>query len=180
MTLKKTALLKPNEPRANELHALARDINGREDTIAALKGKTIGATNEWICEVILQGEALNRAKAMVPHGNWLEWMKCHCPLVTERNAQRYMRIAANATRVSDMEATSIRVALQLCAESGDHPNGITARSWPPYIEALGRFSKFAGFVERHPLDKWPDEGRNKLRDELQPVATILWPEKFAA
>lgn len=59
------------------------------------------------------GEFLNRAKAEIAHGDWLPWIEGHCPEITPRTAQRYMRIAkewpkleaaagANATHVSQM------------------------------------------------------------------------------
>lgn len=49
---------------------------------------------------------LAQVKASVPHGQWLSWLSANSE-VSERQAQRYMRLAANPTRVS----FSMRAAL---------------------------------------------------------------------
>ncbi len=41
------------------------------------------------------GTLLLEAKAGLPHGAWLPWLGENCPDVSERTAQRYMRIAEN-------------------------------------------------------------------------------------
>lgn len=65
------------------------------------------------------GELLIQAKAAVPHGGWLPWLKAHTT-VSERTAQGYMRLAthwealqAKAQRVADLP---LRDALALIAE----------------------------------------------------------------
>jgi hypothetical protein len=66
------------------------------------------------------GKLLIRAKDSLPHGQWLPWLEEHCPDISERLAQRYMRVArdmpridtSNPTRVSDL---SLRQALELLA-----------------------------------------------------------------
>jgi hypothetical protein len=77
------------------------------------------------------GLALLEAKAQLPHGAWLPWLLEHCPMVSERTAQRYMRLAENwtaieakATRVSDLP---IRQALTLLSE----PRASAAESSAP-------------------------------------------------
>jgi hypothetical protein len=44
------------------------------------------------------GDMLNRAKVMVPHGNWKGWLKDNCKL-SERTAQRYMDLATNRQKL---------------------------------------------------------------------------------
>ena len=69
------------------------------------------------------GDLLLDAKRQVPHGEWLPWLAAHCPEVSGRTAQAYMRIAkrwpeleANAKRVADL---SLREALaKLASDSG--------------------------------------------------------------
>jgi hypothetical protein len=41
------------------------------------------------------GELLMRAKAEVPHGGWLPWLKASCPGISERTAQAYMQVSAH-------------------------------------------------------------------------------------
>lgn len=68
------------------------------------------------------GELLRRAKDACPHGAWRPWLAANCPSLSERTAQRYMRLAerwpdlhqhlADPSRVSDLP---IRDALCLLA-----------------------------------------------------------------
>ncbi|MCO8124496.1 DUF3102 domain-containing protein [Stieleria sp. TO1_6] len=51
------------------------------------------------------GELLIEAKASVPHGQWLEWLRKNCS-VSGRQAQRYMKVAANWERISKCDAAS--------------------------------------------------------------------------
>lgn len=181
--MKKTDLLKPGHARSNQLTALAREINEREEVIALTKGKACDATNSWMCEVALQGQALLKVKAMLNHGDFMPWIQSHCPLISDRTARDYMRVASNWQNSANVQqATSIAMALRLCAENEAAANGHPKpepKHWPPYIEALGRCGKLMAYIERNPLSGWPPEGRVKLRDELAPVASVLWPEKFA-
>lgn len=43
-------------------------------------------------QVIAAGQALLQAKAMLNHGEWLEFLRVHCD-ISPRRAQRYMRAA---------------------------------------------------------------------------------------
>jgi len=67
--MKKSDLLKPGSPRAGQLVSLARAINDREDVIHSHRQKTIAAANAWVCEVVLQGADLIKAKTMLKHGD---------------------------------------------------------------------------------------------------------------
>jgi hypothetical protein len=49
---------------------------------------------------IAAGELLIEAKAKVPHGQWLPWLKDNCSM-SERTAQLYMRLAKNREAVED-------------------------------------------------------------------------------
>lgn len=43
------------------------------------------------------GEALIDAKAQVGHTRWLRWLKKHCPAISDRQAQKYMRFAKSVS-----------------------------------------------------------------------------------
>jgi len=174
--MKRLELLKPGGSRNLQLTSLAREISDRQETLELLEKKVEDSGSEYVCEAILQGESLMRVKELVGHGNFLNWVRIHCPTVTQRHAQRYMLIARNAPRVSQMP--SLRAALLLCRTNGEQPNG-KPQSWPAYIEALGKATRFIGYIERHPLQGWPEEGKEKLKGELLPIAAALWPEKFS-
>lgn len=68
-----------------------------------------------VAHAIHAGEYLTEAKAQVRHGEWLPWLEA--TEIPERMAQRYMRIAANASRVSDLP--SVRDALKELAKGDD-------------------------------------------------------------
>jgi hypothetical protein len=172
-----------SKQRSRELGDIARSISEREATIDSLKRQTVDKANQAVTEAILQGQELIKARSMVPHGLWEEWLKVNCPTVSMRNAQRYVSLAKQiATHVSLLnDADSIRSALALIADQRpiDKVQELEERKWPTYLEGIYRASKWLGFIERNPLDKWPDEGKTKLKEDLEPVAKALWPEKFA-
>ena len=84
---------------ANQEHALARQafVSTLEHAIRA-------------------GEALSEAKAQLPHGEWLPWLDANFD-ATNRTAQMYMRLAANAKHVSHLIDPTLRKALDALATS---------------------------------------------------------------
>jgi hypothetical protein len=168
------ASLSSTEMNLRKFDILARRINAREDTIQEMRKRTTEGCNQTLTEVILQGQDLLQAKADLPHGQWLPWLQSSCPSISERMAQRYMRVASNPTRVSDLaEADSLRAALVLCAEADGAGQPAGPKTWPPFLQALQRFHKFAVYVKDNPINGWPDEGRDKLREELEPIVAAL-------
>lgn len=166
-----------NSIEKKELLKFASQINEREDRIQALKQSAVGSVNEALCESILQGQDLIAAHSMVRHGLWLDWLKTHCPK-SQRMAYRYMTLAKALPKVGELtEAGSLRAALALC-EHNEESESSERRRWPGYVEALSRFSKFNGLIERFPIEQWPAEGRAKLQQDLEPIARALWPERF--
>ena len=63
---------------------------------------------------------LLQVKASLNHGDWLPWLKQQqeSGLIgfSESTAKRYMRVAANRSHVTDLEAPSIRAALELLSD----------------------------------------------------------------
>lgn len=165
----------------HELHALARRISEREDVIAQLKKNWLDDTSAILREAIFQGHDLIKAKATVPHGLFLEWLKVNCPRVQNTQAHIYMRIAANLQRgVNLSEADSVRSALLLCERAEIERGDKQAKEWVPYLEGLSRFGKAVKFLRDEPINAWPIEGQDQLRADLEPVCKVLWPERFGA
>src|SRR5829696_7015241 len=54
-----------------------------------------------VMHAIRCGDSLNAAKGKVRHGEWLPWLRENFPAGV-REAQNYMRLAANAQRVSHL------------------------------------------------------------------------------
>jgi hypothetical protein len=64
------------------------------------------------------GEALLAAKALQKHGDWLPWLEANFE-ASRSHAYRYMTIAANFSRVGNLEEPSLRKALEvITAENG--------------------------------------------------------------
>ena len=162
-----------------DLVAIARRINDRESTIGMLKKQTLDKAADALREVLLQGSDLLRVKAQLKHGQWTPWMASHCCGISERTAQDYMRLASNPQRAADfIAAGSIRQALALLERNDCSGDKKQTKQWPPYLEATGRLSKLIGYVERFPLEQWPSEGLEKFKEDLQPIVSKLWPDKF--
>ncbi len=165
-----------------ELHAIAKAINDREGTIQECKRRTFSEVNSALTEAILQGQDLIKAKSRIPHGLFMEWLKVNCPNVEYRMASNYMRMASNMQRVAHLgEADSIRTALLLCDEvEGKSEDKAQPKQWLPYLEGLYRIGKLVGFFKDNPPSAWPEEGKEKARTDLLPMASALWPDKFTA
>lgn len=73
-----------------------------------------------IKKAILCGTKLAAKKASLPHGKWLPWVEENLTF-GERTARRYIGVAMNRTRVSDLNASSIREAVRLLAEPEEPP-----------------------------------------------------------
>lgn len=98
-----------------------------------------------LAHAIAAGDALNAAKERVGHGGWLAWVDEHCDF-TDRTAARYMRIARNKTRVSDLD--SVRAALDVLTAPRlvDVPGAgeVVLQSAGTYVRRVGiGSSKFA-------------------------------------
>lgn len=86
------------------------------------------------------GEALIAAKARQRHGEWLPWLAANFD-GSQGTAKRYMQVASNRSRVSDLDEPSLRKALK--AASGAKGDGeliqqsLTNEWYTParYIEA---------------------------------------------
>ena len=78
------------------------------------------------------GRALNAIKAKLPHGEWGAWLGKNFDY-SQRHATRYMTIASNWTRVSNLEGDgSIREALRMIADDPDTPK----RECKPAVEVI--------------------------------------------
>jgi len=164
-----------------KLNDLARKINQREELIEALKDQTVEKANAAVCEALLQGQDLIAAKSQVKHGDWEDWLKCHCPAISLRTAQVYMRLAENPERMEDLgKYQSLRAAIALLQANTESKDAGTSqpKSWPVFQEGMGKAWKFVEYVKRHPLGQWPSETLEALREDLEPVAAELWPDRW--
>jgi hypothetical protein len=66
--------------------------------IKSLHGAVVDNGRNVVRKGIDAGLALIEAKKLVPHGQWLPWLRDNCG-VSERRAQHYMKLAANRLRI---------------------------------------------------------------------------------
>jgi hypothetical protein len=100
-----------NVEQSNSLADLAARIKAEHEATAIAMQRGI--------EHAMAADLLIEAKAKLKHGQWLPWLTEHCAM-SDRSAQRYIRIAKNRTsieantpRVSDL---SLRGALDALAQ----------------------------------------------------------------
>ena len=79
--------------------ALENIDKAKED---ADKAKTVAVRQaNVVSRAIKAGELLKEAKAKLPHGEWLSWLKKQCEL-SQRTAQRYMKLADDKPKLDKM------------------------------------------------------------------------------
>jgi|SRR5262249_35876379 len=126
------------------------------------------------------GEALNKAKKLVGHGNWQAWVDAECGL-SSRSTRAYMRLAnhralleRNWQRAADL---SIRAALRLIGTGMTMRKRVPASalkvaSWK--AAALGERAAFVGGI---PLTEWlaamPASWRSDIVDRIDGLRASL-------
>ena len=91
------------DTRTTELDLLASRIKAAHKSITE-------HTRNIVDRAIEAGDALNQGKAKFDHGQWLAWLKNNCDL-PERNAQIYMQLANNKSKLKSAEAADLSTLL---------------------------------------------------------------------
>jgi hypothetical protein len=128
------------------------------------------------------GRALLAAKEKVPHGQWLGWLAKSFDY-DQRHASRYMTIASNWSRVTNLEtATSLREALRMIAEDPETPK----RERKPSVEVIVPIEAEAKPIlndPRLPQPKPESTGETAtnavVREETRKAPSHRPPEKFS-
>ena len=101
--------------------AAERQVPSTERSIETITTEILQMKEDAGNAIIGIGQRLIEAKAMLSHGEWLPWLTEQVEL-TERAAQRFMRIArewTNPTALSDLGATKALTLLALPADERD-------------------------------------------------------------
>ena len=155
------------------LHKLASEINSREEVIQALRQQAIDKATEAGTEILLQGRALLKVETEY-QGDEVAWLAANCPAVDEDDARAYKRVARNPGRFQDPNQLLLAVWHErnesACPTDGEPSPYLTA------LESMGKWLR--GLSKRPPIPTWPDGCKDRLRDQLLPVAKTLWPERF--
>jgi hypothetical protein len=134
--------------------------NSLTDLAARIKAEheaCISALQRGLEHAVAAGELLLEAKALIPHGQWLPWLREHA-YIPERTAQRYMKIAPWAADKSDKMADLTADAIKSLS--------------PTAFWALGQQLLDAPFTEQDFDDL--HYGEIKLLHQAQVPAIAAW------
>ena len=123
------------------------------------------------------GQLLIQQKQAIGHGSWLDWLYANLPELTDRTARRYMALAKR-THVSDLNDTTM--ARQAFLTTGILPMPVEKSTKPDPNKPWVRFTRFLrGFrlwynkrIDENPLDKWEEDSRRILKNELRWFADL--------
>lgn len=166
------------EMRHNQtLLVLAKEINAGEDTIEEIREQVLTRARQAIPEIILQGQRLICARAHIPSDQWENWLAGNCPKVTPPRAAHYIHRAQRTDEaLTDSKQICLLFYKEKEVEEAEKPD--PSLGWPADLEGLNRMSRAVSFFERHPLAKWTEVSKKRLREIWEPVAKELWPERF--
>ncbi len=127
------------------LDALADRINAEHEACHASMQKGLD-------HALKAGALLLEAKAGLPHGEWLPWLGENCPDISERTAQRYMRLAENRGELETKPATVADLTIRAAEELLAVPHEIESDEPPmtPYLPWSERnvWPEHQAFLER--------------------------------
>jgi hypothetical protein len=119
------------------MHALASEINEHHRQ-ARIHAQSV------IEHALLAGEALTRAKAAVGHGSWRKWLAENTE-ISERTAQRYMRISQNRAALEGKTATladlAVSEAERLLAGGATSGNELSEREQRDFAKFMERVAR---------------------------------------
>lgn len=99
-------------PQINELYRQAETL--------ALSAKA--NASQAIAVAVQCGKLLCNQKVEVGHGDWLDWLKANCPEISERTAQKYMRLSR---KVLELETANPNCGAESTEPSGEKVEDLT-------------------------------------------------------
>ena len=158
----------------NELAPIAKRMRDREERILHQRNKAIAEIGETVALIQEQGRDIVMAKTKLGKAlRWSEWLENHVPTLPEALAARYERVATE--QLSDPRQCVF--AFLPPAEREPKPERTAPASWET---AWGYVHKLTKVIRDEPITTWPAEQVAATRAEIEPLARLLWPERFAA
>lgn len=105
---------------------------------------------------------------------WSEWLQAHIPNLSALDAAKYQRITEEQLEdprqcfFAFFDTTPRRVI----------ESDIPRQRPEPYERAWGLLRKVGKLITDDSLDEWPAEMVNATREEMEPTARALWPDRF--
>ena len=81
--------------------SIASKINELYTQAELLSKQAKDTASQAISLAVECGKLLNNQKKAVGHGAWLGWLKENCPNISERTAQKYMRLSRKVCELED-------------------------------------------------------------------------------
>jgi len=168
------AAKQPDERRkAEELSQLATKARQAHGIVA-------NSTKVVLQHAITAGNALNEAKSKVGHGKWLAWLEENCPDISDRTAERYMKLAdgrpqlekklQDPVKFDTMSNLTINEALRLIDEpDGEQSAAASAETQETETEAGDASSSSSS--KPKPTRKHRDPSPKQLKKQIENFET---------
>jgi len=150
-----------------DVETLIAQINTAHAEAQAYAGKAIERALE-------AGDLLLLAKSQVAHGQWQSWLKEHCPAISIRTAQDYMRVAKSLPVEKRSAAhLTVRSALRILSDTeDDQPTNPDDQS-PTAIDR-----SYAIFMTKK-SELLNAKMESRLTGENSPLSVGTWSDKFS-
>ena len=154
----------------HELKDIALRMRERQEQIDAGVRQVHAGIGDLVQLASEQGRDCVLAKTKLGnHLRWSEWLHAHVPNLVESDADKFERLSRE-------QITSVRQAafafLPAAERTKTEVPRIKAASWE---SAWSHVAKLRRIVERD-IKTWPASQLAILRDEIEPLAHILWPD----
>jgi len=154
-------------PVATRMRSRQEEIDAEMRQIVQHMGSAIGLATEQGSDCML---GISRLRAL-----WPAWLHAHVPNLPEKMARKYMRISQEQLRDNRQcwfalfpPSEENKTSLVECERTPSQAWKIT---WSLADKLLHVFKD-------SPIDTWPENQVNLTRRNLEPVARLLWPERF--
>jgi hypothetical protein len=162
---------------------IPKDVAEINDAVAQandLLTKTMELVPQAIKAMIVAGSKLKKKREQIPQGDWYTWLESNVKNCSRETARRWIRLAEfNETHKGKLnDATSVRQAYQLAgllpeSESGSSSSGGRATDADAYLVHLLRSETYiSAQIAAQPIDEWPKQRRESLKERLQPLVEI--------
>ncbi len=153
----------------NNLAPIAVELRERQDVIDSKLRQWHGITADLVLEASEQGRSIINAKHHLGGRlKWSDWLHAHVPNLSEDQAAKYERIATEQLRDPRQCVFAF-----LPPPEHEHIERMKPALWEL---GWGYLSKFVRVADD--FGKWPPQQVELARQELEPVAKRLWPERF--
>ena len=177
--------------------AIAIRINELYRQAESLAGTAKENASKAIAIAVECGGLLCNEKAKIGHGGWLGWLKANCPDISERTAQKYMRLSRKlaelggdksehgadleiAGKVSSLLDGSPKTLRQAYIAAGVIPEPAKQNMPTDKVDPTITFTRHIdAFVlwyrkrtESDPVENWNPQTRSLLINELRPWVEI--------